>query len=247
MEKSKLIFTYRMTLDTGFAPCVDNGLLTLACCKGGKEKYPCGLRFFIGRLWDYFNANPDERVEIYVSGIFQEKLLYFAKITDVIEMKEYFSSKEYKRRLDQIYELDGNELKHIEGNNTHNDPHFIKCDINGKYVLISNEFVYLGKNAIEVNNDILGYYPENRGQWPKGQHSGSPSDVLTVENKEKSSELYEKLTSLLKDNKLLTDNDKLSNKGKIPKPHNPIERGGCGSCGKTSESDNVICNDCGKE
>ena len=31
----KIIFTYRLTHDTGFAPCVDGGLLSLACCKGG--------------------------------------------------------------------------------------------------------------------------------------------------------------------------------------------------------------------
>lgn len=46
----KIIFTYRLTHDTGFAPCVDNGLLTLACCKGGTETVKRGLRYFIGRF-----------------------------------------------------------------------------------------------------------------------------------------------------------------------------------------------------
>ena len=30
------LYIYRLTSDTGLAPCVDNGLLSLACCKGGQ-------------------------------------------------------------------------------------------------------------------------------------------------------------------------------------------------------------------
>lgn len=30
------LYIYRLTDDTGFAPCVENGLLSLACCKGGQ-------------------------------------------------------------------------------------------------------------------------------------------------------------------------------------------------------------------
>ena len=29
------LYIYRLTDDSGFAPCVENGLLSLVCCKGG--------------------------------------------------------------------------------------------------------------------------------------------------------------------------------------------------------------------
>lgn len=34
---------YRLTSDTGLAPCAENGLLSLACCKGGQSVYSWNL------------------------------------------------------------------------------------------------------------------------------------------------------------------------------------------------------------
>ncbi len=31
-----IIFAYRLAWDTGFAPCLDHNVFTLACCKGGQ-------------------------------------------------------------------------------------------------------------------------------------------------------------------------------------------------------------------
>ena len=104
----KIIFTYRLAHDAGFAPCVDNGLLTLACCKGGTKTVKRGLRYFIGR---FFEENLQKNIEVYISGLYAGKLLYIAKIDKVIPMTEYFSEKEYEDRIDQIYRLDGGELK----------------------------------------------------------------------------------------------------------------------------------------
>ena len=43
------LYIYRLTSDTGLAPCVDNGLLSLACCKGGQirndKAIHAGLRY----------------------------------------------------------------------------------------------------------------------------------------------------------------------------------------------------------
>ena len=111
MKMDKIIFTYRLTHDTGFAPCVDNGLLTLACCKGGTENVKKGLRYFIGR---FFEENLQKNIEVYISGLYSGKLLYIAKIDKVIPMTEYFSKKEYEDRIDQIYRLDGEKLKTLQ-------------------------------------------------------------------------------------------------------------------------------------
>lgn len=234
----KIIFTYRITSDTGFAPCVDDGLLTLACCKGGKKTYRCGLRNFIGC---FFEKGLNKEAEVYVSGIYDNKLLYLAKITEVIEMKEYFSDKKYKKRLDQIYELKNGELKRKPNYlpNTHNDENANLCDINGKYVLISDKFVYLGEKALKIDNEILKYYPKGRGQFPIGQHKNSPAEVLSEQNIKNSNELYKKLEELItKEGYNLTE-------GKIKEPNTPIVDGGC-RC-SIKQSNDKKCGSCVKE
>lgn len=218
----KIIFTYRVTHDTGFAPCVDDGILTLACCKGGTETVKRGLRYFIGR---FFEENLQESVDVYVSGIYDNKLLYLAKINKVIKMTDYFRGKKYKNRLDQIYRLNGKVLERVPNKlkGTHEEEHYVKCDINGEYVLISENFVYLGKDAIKVDDDILKFYPKNRGQLPKGQHSYTPADVLTADNKKNSEELYTKLQ------KLIGEKGYTVTKGVVSGPHSPMNNSK--SCG----------------
>ena len=109
----------------------------------------------------------------------------------------------------------------------HDDEHSNKWDINGKYVLISKEFVFLVNKAIEIDESILSFYPKRRGQCPKGQHSRTPADVLTAENKNKSNDLYIKLQELIKEKGYTLTS------GKVSEPHNPITiNGGCSFCGK---------------
>lgn len=48
-----IIFAYRLAWDTGFAPCLDHNIFTLACCKGGQirkgKNIFTGLRYQIGQ------------------------------------------------------------------------------------------------------------------------------------------------------------------------------------------------------
>ncbi len=163
MENVKTyLYIYRMTSDTGFAPCVDDGLFTLACCKGGKirnEKViPTGLRYHIGtkRNSDYTSD------DVYVMGTYKNKLLYLARITDVVTMKEYFAEMS-KGRVDDIYSLVKGKLvrngklriKDV-GEDIHIDSNQIKRDIAGEYVLISNDYLYLGEDAVFL--DIVKKY-----------------------------------------------------------------------------------------
>ena len=89
-----------------------------------------------------------------------------------------------------------------------------------KLVAISDLF------GVSLDELVKGEEPEPEGPSEHVVKSELYSDikehVLTDENKEKSSELYEKLK------KLLNDKGILLNAGKLGEPHNPIERGGCG-------------------
>ena len=156
------LFIYRMTFDTGLAPCVDNNLLSLACCKGGQirngKPIKTGLRYRIGskRESDY------EKDDVHILGIYKNKMLYLARVTEVMPMTEYFLKKS-KGRTDDLYRVvngkleRNNRLKNIHTKSSGED----KRDIAGEYVLLSDDFIYLGSDAAAVKS-IEEYYPKFR-------------------------------------------------------------------------------------
>lgn len=148
------LYIYRVKNDTGFAPCIDNNLLTLACCKGGKIRngkvIKTGLRYIIGAKK---NGVDYENNSVYVLGTYDNKLLYLAKITDVITMLEYYNTIG-KARTDGIYSVENGILvrnEFLQDKNIHTSEESIKRDIAGEYVLISNDFLYLGKDAVFID------------------------------------------------------------------------------------------------
>jgi hypothetical protein len=162
----KIIFAYRLAHDKGFAPCVDNGVLTLACCKGGQirnnKDVITGLRYHI---YEYREQNPGD--EIYVLGIYKNKLLYYALVTSVMTMIDYFSPEKkviFGNRNDHIYDSKNDKLIR---NNIHpkihpkGDPQNAK-DANGKYVIVSDDFTYFGNSAEAMPNGILDLLPKFR-------------------------------------------------------------------------------------
>ncbi len=154
------LYIYRLTDDTGFAPCVENGLLSLACCKGGQIRngkvISTGLRHRIGicREADY------KTDDVYVLGTFKNKLLYLAKVTNVVTMDEYFGGMS-KGRTDDIYSFKDGELirnNKLRTQNVHTEPDRIRKDIAGQYVVLSDDYIYLGRDAVSVDS-ITKYYP----------------------------------------------------------------------------------------
>ncbi len=153
------VFIYRLTSDTGLAPCVKDGLLSLACCKGGQIRngkiIKTGLRYRIGVNRDNFDYNVDN---VYLLGTYNNKLLYLARVTDILTMKEYYCGLS-KGRTDDIYRV---KTGHLERNNwlknldVHTEPGRIIRDLAGEYVVLSEDYIYLGKDAMHI--DILDKY-----------------------------------------------------------------------------------------
>ncbi len=154
------LYIYRLTDDTGFAPCVENGLLSLSCCKGGQIRngkvINIGLRHCIG-----IRRDADYTVDdVYILGIYKNKMLYLAKVTNVVTMEEYFNGMS-KGRTDDIYSLVRGELirnKKLRDKNLHTEPNRIRKDIAGQYVVLSDDYVYLGRDAVSIDS-IAKYYP----------------------------------------------------------------------------------------
>ncbi len=152
------LFMYRVRSDTGFAPCVDNGLLSLACCKGGQirngKPINTGLRYRVGNK----NECDYNKDDVFILGTYKNKFLYLARITDVKPMTEYYNGMS-KGRTDDIYSFENGELKrnnHLREEKVHTDePQNIR-DRAGKYVLMSDDYIYLGKDAVSI--DIVDEY-----------------------------------------------------------------------------------------
>ena len=180
-------YIYRMTCDTGNAPCVTDingnktGLLTLACCKGGQiRRYKSGkvtevrtgLRKTIGGHF-IKNRESDACDDIFVIGIMKDRVLYVAKITEVLTMSEYFSIYEYRNRKDCIYDVVSKNadylLKRRDGFNAYFHGNAVKdaekqhiCDRLGTYVLLSDEFSYYGIARKDIPFSMSECLPKGR-------------------------------------------------------------------------------------
>ncbi len=195
------LYIYRLTSDTGLAPCAEDGLLTLSVCKGGKKRgdkiIHSGLRHFIGSG----NCGADyKKDKIYILGTYKNDLLYIARVTDVMTMTEYFSDRS-SGRTDDIYSVIDGKLarnRKLRKEKIHTEPDRIDKDLAGEYVLLSDEYMYLGKDAVHV--DLLDEYN------PKFQ------ETKTYTEKEA--------------DRIISECLKYDDK-KEHEPHEPFKKGGC--------------------
>lgn len=169
----KIIFVYRVACDEGKAPCVDGGMLSLAICK--KQ-----LRGIIANL-----QNDRKDVDFFLLGLKKSDILYYAKLREPLSAKEYY--KEYKERKDSIFSLDLNDklgrnnrfacihpkdpIKNNCTNGCANSIHRDDLDLDNQWVLISDEFVYFGKEKksfldIYQKPGYTGLFPANREHKP---------------------------------------------------------------------------------
>ena len=142
-------YTYTMTHDTGFAPAVSGGLLSLACCK-------TRLRYAIARA--FLNG---ER-EILLLGLCGKQLakkhglqkyypVYIAKVSDVVKCQDYHQLPLYADRPDRQYRYENGQWL-PESTNPHKESaDLMRRDLfyNGNkenYVLLCDKYVYFGRN-----------------------------------------------------------------------------------------------------
>jgi len=191
-----IIYAYRLTDDTGCAPCIfdlngkHTGVLTLACCKGGRinnegkaneKEIFTGLRHSIGK--DYKDAIKHGKTIVYLLGIYKNKLLYFAQVTEVITMAEYFApNSKYRNRLDCIYDWLNDKFSRNDNNpkfHPKNDTGRHRRDWLGNYVLISNLFAYFGKKSSAIPQNLLAILP--KGQDCKNYAGDSSEGKLIMD------------------------------------------------------------------
>ncbi len=138
MKETKIYF-YKMIVDNGGAPCVQDGLLSLAICKPQIRSTIDTNDFIIG----------------FGSNVLDNKLIYIAKITDKLLDGEYYKQEKYFYRDDCLYSFDGQQYSRRENKKYHignNTP----TDEGNDIVLLSNNYRYFGNKS---SNDYKKKYP----------------------------------------------------------------------------------------
>jgi hypothetical protein len=87
------VYVYKMIVDSGGAPCVKNGILSLAICKPAIRSTARRGNIVLG-----FAAT---------SLYSDNRLVYMAKVTKRLDGRRYFSNSKYNERPDCIYDWDG--------------------------------------------------------------------------------------------------------------------------------------------
>lgn len=131
------ICAYTVTDDTGFAPHIKDGWISLACCSGPTRKGAEVGDFVLGVSGSTMD------------GVKKHVPIYLMKVEEKLSFDEYFHREEFRGRVDNFYEkVEGEGYKqnrkfvdderyknrHPEGE----DPE------KSEYVLLSQDFYYFG-------------------------------------------------------------------------------------------------------
>lgn len=160
-----------MVADNGGAPCVSNGLLSLAICKPMIRKMA-----EVGSLIFGFGGKKYER-----------RLIYIASVTDKLPREpdklrgEYYIQPNYSKRHDCIYEnvnglaqIRSDASYHSSGDQLQHDvgSHFDRAD-----VLLSEDFRYLGKQGNADYKDNFQKISELINGLKRGHRVNLPPEV----------------------------------------------------------------------
>ena len=165
--KVEKVFSYIISHDTGFAPNPFWGRCSLACCKPA-------IRRSIGNHW-----NPNQHN--WIIGISPKhrgnELIYMMRVDDCITFPEYYVKYPQKRpdfSKDQIHICGDNIYKPLNGKyeqlrSRHSKHPFrdswsidysaMKHDLGGQFVLLSDNFIYFGKETFPLEGNLRELIP----------------------------------------------------------------------------------------
>ncbi|MGH2639310.1 MAG: hypothetical protein ACRDF4_08540 [Rhabdochlamydiaceae bacterium] len=159
------VYAYKMTYDGGFAPHVKRGLLSLATCKPdirrviGKSSSPEG-NYVLGIAGKSL-AMKVKKLRKNAPDITGE-IIYVAKVSEKpIDYDTYYETPRFNGRIDNIYHHVNGDWKR-DKNAFHNTEQQFRDDIGGKYVILSQDFLYFGRNCIQQPDGFDVLMPTSR-------------------------------------------------------------------------------------
>ncbi len=134
------IYLYKLTSDDGGAPCVDDGLLTLAICKPMIRTTAQAGDLIFGFAAN--RMNPGGRRT-------DNHLIYVARVDERLCGHEYFCAEHFLQRLDCVYEFVGDRFRWRAGALRHGPEYLVHDlgehpDYHRAVVLASSDFRYFG-------------------------------------------------------------------------------------------------------
>lgn len=146
-----MLYSYKMTNDSGFAPNPFHGIMTLANCKPlirrkkGKGDTIAG-----------FTSN-----RLCREKVGEERLIYIMEVTEKLSYEQYFNDERFECKIpsdhsliaktgDNIYQPLVTGFRQLK-NWSHENKH-MNHDLKGEFVLLSTEFFYFGSGAIPVDS-----------------------------------------------------------------------------------------------
>jgi hypothetical protein len=133
------IYVYKCVVDNGGAPCVDDGVLTLAICKPS------------------IRSTARERDLIFAFGSNNEqppnRLVYIAVVSKKLERGQYFLGEEFQKRGDCIYEARNGNFRLRRDARFHGDDDARRSDLGSPpdyskaNTLLAKDFRYFGRKG----------------------------------------------------------------------------------------------------
>ncbi|MGP8024398.1 MAG: hypothetical protein ACLQG5_04285 [Methanobacterium sp.] len=160
------IYSYVVVNDSGFAPNPFNDFCSLACCK------PVIRRNASVGDWIVGTGSKDT--------VGNNKLIYAMKITEKMDFNSYYHDKRFQNRSDNIYYKENG--KWIQSENKSHFEEDLKHDLSGKYVLVSKEFYYFGKDAITIPKEFSEIIKRGPGHKCYFLHSLVNDFIKWIEN-----------------------------------------------------------------
>jgi hypothetical protein len=157
------IWRYVLATDSGMAPCIQKGMLSLSCCKPMIRRYACLGEWVIGFVPK--GKNPG-------------RVAWVGKVKDIVPLGEY--ERRFRGMKDAIYRQrsrDGEILKPLR-NNYHADELSRSRDRRGKNALIFDPFWYWGGDGIPAPDEIADLAHYYVGQSAK---NSSPAKIELLE------------------------------------------------------------------
>ena len=174
--RDQRLYIYKVRVDDGGAPCVDESLWSLAICKPAIRRTAQ-----VGDVIYAFGTNGESP---------SNRLVCIAEVTETYSGQEYFKLSEFKHRGDCIYRVDGDGRFHIRDDaKFHSQGFAISRDL-GEHpeyknarVLISTNFCYFGSSGTgkwKSSFPHLKELVENLGQGHRVNHVPELHDELQI-------------------------------------------------------------------
>jgi len=141
---SPKFYLYKMTADSGAAPCVRDGLLTLAICKPSIRRVAPEDSVIIGFAGD----------RLIGEGYEDNSIVYAAVVSKSLAHGDYYSKREYADRPDCIYKRTGKRFARKAKAMFHEEAANLKHDLGAPphygnaVVLLSKDFRYFGNQCL---------------------------------------------------------------------------------------------------